>query len=87
MKSILKLFAVGVFLVLPALGAQAADRIGKIKIASGEVSITRDGVEIAAESGAELFELDVVTTGTNSAVDDLRRQLAGQPGAGLVTRT
>lgn len=68
MKSFLKRITLGLFLLLPALGAHAADRIGKIKIASGEVSITRDGVNITAESGAELFELDVITTGTNSAV-------------------
>lgn len=68
MKSILKSLAVGLVLLLPALDAQAAERIGKIKIASGDVSITRDGVEIAAETGAELFESDVITTGANSAV-------------------
>lgn len=68
MKSFLKLIALGLFLVVPALGAQAADRIGKVKIASGDVSISRDGVKITAESGAELFESDVITTGTNSAV-------------------
>ena len=68
MKLILKFATLGLFLLLPVFGAQAADRIGKIKIASGEVSITRDGVEIAAESGAELFESDVITTGANSAV-------------------
>ena len=68
MKSILKLVTVGLFILAPAFGVNAADRIGKIKIASGDVSITRDGVQIAAESGSELFEADVVTTGANSAV-------------------
>ena len=68
MKPILKQLVLALAFLLPALGVHAADRIGKIKIASGDVSITRDGVQIAAESGAELFEADVITTGANSAV-------------------
>ena len=68
MKSFVVSLALGLVLLMPALGAHAADRIGKVKIASGEVTITRDGVEIAAESGTELFESDVITTGANSAV-------------------
>ncbi|MEM7686446.1 MAG: FecR domain-containing protein [Pseudomonadota bacterium] len=51
-----------------AMSAQAADRIGLVKVASGDVKIVRDGVEIAAEKGAELFEDDVIKTGENSAV-------------------
>ncbi len=88
MKSILKLVTVGLFILAPAFGVNAADRIGKIKIASGDVSITRDGVQIAAESGSDLFEADVVTTGTNSAVgmtfsDNSRVSLGPDPSMAL----
>lgn len=48
--------------------AFAADRIGQIKVASGNVQIERAGAVVAAEAGAELFENDVITTGDNSAV-------------------
>ena len=68
MKPILKYFAICFVTLFTTVGAHAADRIGKIKIASGDVSVTRDGVEIAAETGTELFEADVITTGENSAV-------------------
>lgn len=68
MKSFLKFITVSLLITLAGATSYAADRIGKIKIASGDVSITRDGVNIAAASGAELFELDVITTGENSAV-------------------
>lgn len=44
------------------------DRIGKVKIASGDVFIERSGSRVAAEPGMELFETDVVITGQNSAV-------------------
>ena len=68
MKTFLKLLVVSLMILVPVSGAQAADRIGKIKVASGDVSITRNGVEITAKSGEELFEADIITTGENSAV-------------------
>lgn len=48
--------------------AWAEERIGQIKIASGEVTLTRDGETMPAETGAELFEGDLIATGENSAV-------------------
>ena len=48
--------------------AFAAERIGQIKVASGDVTITRAGKAIPAEAGTELFEKDEVVTGPQSAV-------------------
>ncbi|MEM1161892.1 MAG: FecR domain-containing protein [Pseudomonadota bacterium] len=48
--------------------AAAADQIGQIKVASGDVVIERNGTEIEAKSGEALFEKDVIRTGENSAV-------------------
>ena len=55
-------------LVLSAQAVWAADRIGQVKVASGDVRIERNGQVVKAEAGAELFESDVVVTGKNSAV-------------------
>ena len=68
MNSILKQAAICLTVLAAATAAMAEDRIGKIKVASGEVTITRGGETIAAESGGDLFEQDVITTGANSAV-------------------
>jgi hypothetical protein len=46
----------------------AADQIGQIKVASGDVTITRGGQKMPAEAGTALEEGDVITTGENSAV-------------------
>lgn len=51
-----------------AMPASAADPIGQIKVASGDVRIIRDGQPVAAEPGTELLADDVVETGPNSAV-------------------
>lgn len=50
------------------VGAMAADRIGLVKVASGDVTITRGSETLQAEAGTELFEQDVIETGANSAV-------------------
>lgn len=68
MNTILKQAAICLIAFAAATTAMAADRIGKIKVASGEVTITRDGAVIPAETGGELFEQDVITTGANSAI-------------------
>lgn len=49
-------------------GAWAAERIGQVKVASGDVKIERAGQVVPVETGTELFEQDVVVTGPNSAV-------------------
>ena len=49
-------------------GAMAAERIGQVKVASGDVTIQRGGQVVPVEAGTELFEKDVVLTGANSAV-------------------
>lgn len=46
----------------------AADKIGQVKVVSGDVQILRDGAEIAAEPGLDLLESDTVKTSKNSAV-------------------
>lgn len=60
----------GAMLICAGAGpaAWAAERIGQVKVASGDVKITRAGAAIAVEAGTELFEKDVVETGANSAV-------------------
>lgn len=58
------------FLLIYASSAphgKAGERIGLIKVASGEVTIIRRGTEQPAEAGAALFEKDTVRTGENSA--------------------
>ena len=61
----------GCMLALAGLGAgaaAAADRIGQVKVVSGEVTIERAGSETAATPGAALFEGDLVATGADSAI-------------------
>lgn len=64
----------GVFVLLWAVmsgwsgAALAADRIGLIKVASGDVVILRGGAEVPATPGTALEESDVIRTGDNSAV-------------------
>lgn len=48
--------------------ASAAEKIGQVKVSSGEVVLIRDGVEVPAAPGVEVFEKDEVRTGANSAV-------------------
>ncbi len=55
-------------LSLAALPAAAADRIGQVKVASGDVTIEHVGKEAAAAPGTALFEGDVVVTGDDSAI-------------------
>ena len=52
----------------PAAPGLAADRIGQVKVASGDVAVLRAGNRSAVAPGAELFEGDVVETGADSAV-------------------
>lgn len=47
---------------------KAEERIGQVKVASGDVTILRKGAETPAKAGAALFEKDTVRTGANSAV-------------------
>ena len=48
--------------------AIAAERIGQVKVASGTVTIVRDGQVIGVEAGSELYEKDLIETGPDSAV-------------------
>jgi hypothetical protein len=54
--------------VLALAPATAADRIGQVKVVSGEASIERGGARSAAEAGAALCEGDRVETGADSAI-------------------
>ena len=47
---------------------KAEERIGQIKVVSGDAIVVRDGAESPAEAGTPLFEGDVIRTGDNSAV-------------------
>lgn len=60
---------VSIWLIFGQIGAVlAADKIGQVKVASGEVTILRGGQQIPVEAGTELFEQDIIKTGENSAV-------------------
>jgi hypothetical protein len=48
--------------------AGAQDRIGQVKVVSGQVTIGRAGATLPAAAGAPLQERDTVETGANSAV-------------------
>ena len=63
-RLIATLFIVGV----SVNGVFAADKIGQIKVASGDVTIERNGQKLPAAPGVELFENDIVATGDASAV-------------------
>lgn len=74
-------------LALTAGAAAAAERIGQVKVASGEVSIERAGARADAAPGSALFEGDLVETGPDGAVgmtftDNSRMSLG--PGSSLV---
>lgn len=68
MSHVFRMIAAGLVMLGFVQVAGAEERIGQIKITSGEVTITRGGETIVAETGAELFEKDVIMTGENSAV-------------------
>ena len=67
----------------PALASQTqqvTNEAGRIKIASGSVSIIRDGQTIAAQPGQVVYEADTVRTGVDGRVgltlkDDTRLSL------------
>lgn len=65
---------------LAAQGQQQANEAGRIKIASGAVSIIRGGQTIAAQPGQVVFEADTLRTGADGRVgltlkDDTRLSL------------
>ncbi|MEM6624241.1 MAG: FecR family protein [Pseudomonadota bacterium] len=57
-----------VLLALASLPALAADRIGHVKVSTGDVTIIRGAESLPAISGAELFEADIIRTGDGSAI-------------------
>lgn len=59
------------FLLVYAAGTldgKADDRIGQIKVVSGQAVVIHEGTEAPAAAGTPLFEGDIVRTGENSAV-------------------
>lgn len=58
----------GCTLAMAAPSADAADRIGQVKVVSGEATIARAGRATDATPGAALFEGDLVATGADSAI-------------------
>lgn len=62
-------FCLSIWMIFGQIGAVfAAEKIGQVKVVSGDVTILRDGQAIPAEAGSELFEKDVIKTGENSAI-------------------
>ncbi len=61
---------IGVILILAGLtiDSKAEDRIGMIKVVSGDATVISKGTETPAKAGTPLFEGDIVRTGDNSAV-------------------
>ena len=53
--------------LLLGIGAAQAD-IGQIKNVSGDVSIMREGVQVAAQVGGRLEQNDIISTGTDGSV-------------------
>ena len=68
MPSLLTCMAALALLFIAPLPAAAAERIGQIKVASGDVRILRGAQQITAEPGVAIFQSDVIETGPNSAV-------------------
>ena len=61
------LLVLAVYVVTAPLG-KTDDRIGQIKVVSGDAVVIRDGAEEEAKAGTALFEGDVIRTRENSAV-------------------
>lgn len=77
------------FIFLPTgLMAKDTAHIGYFKSVSGEVSIDRQGISIAADAGTLLQSSDVITTGTHSSagiifIDNTRLSLGENTEANL----
>jgi hypothetical protein len=88
MKRILIAFCYALLAAPIALHAAGERRvIGLVKMAAGEADIVRDGGRMAAQPGTQLFQGDVLTTGTSGTLavilrDDTRLSL----GASTETR-
>ena len=54
---------VAALVVIPA--AYAADEVGRIKVAEGEVSLLRGNTQVPATAGDKVEKADVLTTGQN----------------------
>lgn len=69
MRQMLSMMCLSLTLLLGGnVAADAADKIGQVKVSSGEVFIVRDGAKIAAAPGVDVFESDQIETGENSAI-------------------
>jgi hypothetical protein len=68
MRVLIRCLLGALMLAALASAAAAADRIGQVKVVSGEVVITRGGAAAPAAAGSALHEKDVIETGANSAV-------------------
>jgi hypothetical protein len=53
---------------LPIAAVASGPRIGEVKSVEGEAAIERDGGEIPAEPGADLFQADLVRTGPDGSL-------------------
>lgn len=53
--------------LLPAAGASAADDVGRVKVARGEVRIERAGQALPASVGMKVLQGDVVVTGRDGS--------------------
>ena len=67
-RKFITLMAFGLFFAAVQSHGSAQDRIGQVKVVSGDVRITHRGTETPAKAGSPLFEKDTIATGANSAV-------------------
>lgn len=68
MRLVLGLLCLFLIYAAQVAPGKAEDRIGQIKVVSGDVTISRKGSETPAKAGTPLFEKDTIKTGENSAV-------------------
>ena len=68
MRLLLGIFAIILIYASGTAPGKAEERIGQVKVVSGDVVILRDGAEVPGVAGEPLFEKDTIRTGQNSAV-------------------
>ena len=68
MKTSIRVLPLALALVLAGASAGAAEDVGQIKVAKGQVSVDRSGRALPAQVGMGLAAADVVKTGADGSV-------------------
>jgi hypothetical protein len=68
MKTPIRVLPLALALVLAGMSAGAAEDVGQIKVAKGQVSVDRGGRALPAQVGMGLAAADVVKTGADGSV-------------------